>query len=208
MQSNARAGTRVCLFFRTHPIPELRIFRCLGHAPCVKAVLSESVDGINFAKSVLPPINCGDGARYRYRSCGTATPRPPDINVALAGRSPICEIYSYPTPPHRSQAAPRNTSLILGERGAGLSSPWEEQSKICEIHSVNRTLISCSGGSQLTASSGQQTPHKGLRRRPPSSNKPPLAACKRSQRRFRSPTLLSMYEAVRGRAVRPRRRPN
>ena len=118
MQSNARAGTRVCLFFfRTHPIPELRIFRCLGHAPCVKAVLSESVDGINFAKGVLPPIDYGDGARYRYRSCGTATPRPPDINVALAGRSPICEIYSYPTPPHCSQAAPRNTSLILGERG-------------------------------------------------------------------------------------------
>ena len=113
-----RAPARACVcFFRTHPTPELRIFRCFGHAPCVKAVLSESVDGINFAKGVLPPINCGDGARYRYRSCGTATPRPPDINVALAGRSPICEIYSYPTPPHRSQAAPRNTSLISGERG-------------------------------------------------------------------------------------------
>ena len=113
-----RAPARACVcFFRTHPIPELRIFRCFGHAPCVKAVLSESVDGINFAKGVLPPIDYGDGARYRYRSCGTATPRPPDINVALAGRSPICEIYSYPTPPHCSQAAPRNTSLISGERG-------------------------------------------------------------------------------------------
>ena len=104
--------------------------------------------------------------------------------------------------------APRLAVCCMARCGQRAHMRRPRSLEICEIHSVNRTLISCSGGSQLTASSGQQTPHKGLRRRPPSSNKPPLAACKRSQRRFRSPTLLSMYEAVRDRAVRPRRRPN